>query len=377
MNDQEKTVHDKKFLRQDGITPLNNAALCPLNRESALAMSQTLEELQSPHPAARTSWVRKIKMAQQTFAQLVDCSPEEMTFMPNVASSMASIAYAIGLKPGDEIVTTDQEYGSNAFPWHEAAAKTGARIKVAPSNLDWSLDTETVAALIGTKTRVVTVSWVQFQTGVTLDLVKLGGICKHWGALLVVDTTQGVGVTPFSMKLQQVDIISGSMHKWIGGPPGLAYLGINNKIIANLTPLTVGPYSYGDIPSGYCANRELLPDASRFRSGTPSLIPLIGAAAAAQSALELGIPQINQRALSLAYLLVEGLKEHGHRVISPAAMTSPLVSFIPKQGLQKAAERLTQNGIDFALRGGGVRLSPHWFNTEADIKLAIDALKET
>jgi selenocysteine lyase/cysteine desulfurase len=371
-----KDQFNDHFMRQKGVVPLNNAALCPLHKQSAAAMSQTIQELLRPDAKARTSWARKVKKARETFAQLTDCTPAEMTFMPNVATSMAAVASALNLKPGDEIVTTDQEYGSNAFPWHEAAKRTGARILMAPSEVDWSLDTERVGELVGPRTRVVAVSWVQYQTGVTLDLINLGTVCKHWGALLVVDTTQGLGVTPFSMEHQQVDIISGSMHKWIGGPPGAAYLGINKNILPRLNPLMVGPYSYGEIPSGYIANQSLLPDASRFRTGTPSLITLWGAAVAAQNALDLGISFINQRAITLANSLVRGLQDQGHRVLSPPQLTSPIVTFIPKQGAQVASERLANKGITFSLRGGGIRLSPHWFNRDSDIRLAISTLKE-
>jgi selenocysteine lyase/cysteine desulfurase len=360
--------------RRQGLIPLNNAAMSPLNRKAAEAMTRSITELMHPDASSREGWLNDLRSAHATFADLLDCDPHEVTFMPNVACAMSAIANALKLGPDDEIVTVDQEYGSNAYPWHETASRTGASVVLARSRDDGSIDTRCIAALIGQKTRIVAVSWVQFQTGVAVDLHALTAACERYGALLVVDTTQGVGVAPFSMKRSGVDVIAGSMHKWLGGPPGLAYLAIRQDRVGELEPLVVGPYSYGDVACGYDADAKPLPSAARFRSGTPPLIAIAGSAAAARVALDFGIGNVSERALSLAVYLRQSLETHGHRVISPAAMTSPIVTFVPRQGLEAGSRKLASRGVSFALRGGGLRLSPHAFNTRSDIETAVEAL---
>jgi selenocysteine lyase/cysteine desulfurase len=362
------------FPRQEGLIPLNNAALTPLSRNAADVMTRTMAEMMRPDDAMRRRWVEGYEAAHVTFGELLGCEPGEVTFMANVATAMSILAHALGLAPGDEIVTVDQEYGSNAYPWNEAAARAGARVVRAASRDDRSVDTREVARLVGPRTRVVAVSWVQFQTGATLDLHHLSRVCLEHGALLVADATQGVGVAPFSMAQSGVDVVAGSMHKWLGGPPGLAYLAVRQSRIESLRPQVVGPYSYGEVASGYEPKARLLATAARLRSGTPPLIPILGAAAAARAVLDCGVPSISARVLSLAEMLRLALVEQGHRVLSPAAMTSPIVTFVPRQGPQAAAHALAAHGITFALRGGGLRLSPHFFNTSDDVALVAEVL---
>lgn len=362
------------FARAEGTIPLNNAALAPLHARAATAMQNAIATMSRSRPELREEWRLQYRAAHQSIARLLDCTPSEVCFMPNVATAFSSVAQALEFKAGDELVTIDQEYASNAYPWRDAAARAGAKILVASSAADYAIENGAVEALIGPRTRAVAVSWVQFQTGASLDILQLSRVCKKFGALLIVDGTQGVGIAPFSMAQSGADIVAGSLHKWLGGPPGLAYLAIRRDLAETLEPRILGPYSYGESPSGYDPSAKLLGSAARFQTGTPALLSVFGAAAAADAVLEVGVEHLSREALALARLLHQGLLEGGHRVLSPLAMTSPLVSFLPRQGLEQAAQKLAQRGISFALRAGGLRLSPHVFNTRADIEESLRAL---
>lgn len=364
------------FSRAPGVIPLNNAALTPLHARAAGAMHAAIAAMSQPPPQIRATWQLQYQAAHESFARLLACTAEEVTFMPNVASALSAVAQALALAPGDELVTVDQEYASNAYPWRDAAARAGAHVLVAASGPDYALDGEKISELIGPRTRAVVVSWVQFQTGASLDLKQLSTACKAHGALLIVDSTQGVGVTPFSMSESGADIVAGSLHKWLAGPPGLAYLAIRRKLIATLQPRSVGPFSYGESPGSYNPEAQLLGTAARFQSGTPALMPILGAGAAAEAILDAGVESISAQALALAGYLWEGLLERGHQLLSPRAMTSPIVSFRPRQGLERAILQLERHGISFALRAGGLRLSPHAFNTREDIEACWLALQD-
>lgn len=346
------------------VIPLNNAARTPLNKRAAEAMQNFIQQALSPETATLELWQAEYRRSLEIFAALVDCEPNELTFMPNVASAMSSVAYALNLQVGENIVTVDQEYGSNAYPWQEVARQTGASVFRAQSAEDFSLNTESILALITQQTRAVVISWVQFQTGVTLDLAVLGEAAHAVGALLIVDTTQAVGIVPFSLRHSNCDIVAGSLHKWIGGPPGGAYLATKRcSLFKHILP--VGPYSFTVLETTFNPQAQRPSSMTAFNSGTPALIQILGGAAAAKAILDAGIGNLSKQALNLAHRLYQGLAEQGHRLISPEAMTSPIITVHPRQGTASLAARL--KAVTFSLRAGGLRFSPHAFNSEDDI----------
>ncbi|MCX6128675.1 MAG: aminotransferase class V-fold PLP-dependent enzyme [Proteobacteria bacterium] len=364
------------FERRSGIIPLNNAGFAPLNRQAAEAMQSAIQEMTIGANTLRQRIGLDWEQAHTAMAELVGCDADEITFMPNVANAMSSLALALQFKANDEIVTVDQEYASNAYPWHTIAKLRDARVLRAQSRADHTIDTAEIVRLIGPKTRVVAISWVQFQTGSVIDLEFLSLSCKQHDALLIVDGTQGIGVAPFSMRDIGIDAVVGSLHKWICGPIGSAYLAVNRCLLPKLEPQIVGPYSYGEAVGCLDTEASLLTHAGRFRSGTPSLIPIIGAGAAVRALLDCGVAKISQYSLQLAQALYRGLKEQEHQVLSPEVMTTPIVTFIPRQGLEAAKRALDAYGITYALRAGGLRLSPHAFNLESDVAMVLQALHD-
>ncbi len=362
------------FQREDGIIPLNNAGMSPLNSKAAQAMSSLLSEMMRADVNLRNKWIQQYQAAHATFASLVDCAPQDITFMPNVATALSAIAYALDLKAGDEILTVDQEYGSNAYPWHAAAQRAGAHVVKAQSRPDFSLATQAIIELLGPRTRALAISMIQFQSGTRLDLEALSLACRNYGTLLIVDTTQALGIVPFSMQASGAHIIAGSMHKWLCGPPGLAYLAIQPACLESLKPQVVGPYSYGELPLAFDPEATFHSSAARFQSGTPALLPIIGAAAAAASILDAGVEVLSAQAMVLAHQLYQGLQSQGHQLLSTETLNNPIVSFIPRQGLASASQKLAAHGISYALRAGGLRLAPHAFNSSLDIETALKAL---
>jgi selenocysteine lyase/cysteine desulfurase len=295
------------------------------------------------------------------------------------AAALSQVALGLTLQPGDELVLWDQEYPSNAYPWHEAARRSGAVVRLVPSEPDLSLRQERLHAAITPRTRVVAVSWVQYQTGAITDLQPLAQLCRAVGAWLVVDAIQGLGVLPLDMTALGIDAVAGGTHKWLCGPLGHGFLALAPGRAAELRPLLHGAMTYGGPDDKVDPARQALPDARRFEPGSPLLLGAIGGAAAITEILTLGIPRVHAAALQLSDLLLEGLQARGARLLLPnrEGPRSPIVTFVPRgesSQVDKIANGLRDRRVACARRAGGIRLAPHAFNTDEEIARFFAAL---
>ncbi|MCB0359272.1 MAG: aminotransferase class V-fold PLP-dependent enzyme [Bdellovibrionales bacterium] len=362
----------------DKLVHLNNAGLGPLTR-AAVERAAEIAALQAERGSHAIAELLQIcDNARRSFARLVNADPELVCFSQTCAASISQVALGISLRPGDEIVRWDQEYPSNAIPWHRAAELAGATVTVVPSEAGYQLSTERLLHAISTRTRVVTVSWVQFQTGAITDLTALSNRTKEVGAWLVVDAIQGLGVIPFDMEAFGVDAVCGGSHKWLLGPLGLGFLALAPHRLEELKPVLHGAGMYGPPLDVIDLNRPLPKNARRFEPGIPQVLAAGVAAASADTLLSVGIDSIYGIAASRASALRAQLETDGSTVLhnDPVdGITSPITTFFPRCGLEQAERALQREGIAYTPRAGGIRLSPHGFNTEEEIERAAKAIR--
>ncbi|HPH27168.1 MAG TPA: aminotransferase class V-fold PLP-dependent enzyme [Pseudomonadota bacterium] len=356
------------FALRDGELLLNSAGVAPMSLRAQHAINRTAAEL-SEGWFSLTPLFARYGEARATFAKLCGAQPSGVAMFHTCAAALSQVALGLPLRSGDEIVTWDQEYPSNGYPWHAAARRADARVLTVPSEPDFSLDMQRLFDAIGPRTRVAAVSWVQFQTGAITDLKALSEHCHRVGAWLVVDAIQGLGVLPFDLTDLGVDIVCGGTHKWLGGPLGHGFLAMQPQRASDLAPLLHGAMTYGTPDDAVDPQRPAWSDARRFEPGSPLLFGAIGGAAAIEQILTLGPTQLGQAALLLADRLIAGLRERGANVLLPRNQTqrSPIVTFVPRGDVSALAHHLNAHKVAFARRAGGIRLAPHALNTQAEL----------
>ncbi len=239
------------------------------------------------------------------------------------------------------------------------------------------------------KTKVIAVSWVQFQTGAVIDLKILGDFCQRREIYFVVDAIQGVGLFDMDFTGWGIDALCGGSHKWLVSPVGVGYLALGSRILSKLKPIHVGAQSYGTCDDPTSDQCVLKTDASRFEPGAKASIEIMALGASVELILETGVSVIGQEVKRLAQRLRGGLAELGYRVICPHSQSDhaidheqhvgSIVSFTssdlsPQRDNAGIYKVLRDNGISAVLRGKGVRLSPHAFNSDHDIDLALKLL---
>lgn len=353
---------------------LNNAGIAPLAPAARQALLD-LTELQCRGTLGIGETIARVEGARAALGRLVGVAPADVALFQTCAVALSQAAFGLPLRAGDEIVIVDQEYPSNAYPWYRAAERVGASVKLVASAPDFTIDPADVLAAIGPRTRVVACSWVQFQTGTTLDLPPLAEAVHRQGGYLVVDAIQGLGALPFDLLAAGADLVCGGSQKWLLGPLGLGFLAARPGLAADMTPIAYGAMTYGTPDDAPDPTRPMRATARRFEPGAPPALAGPATGASVQTLLDIGIDRVERENRALSDRLFEGLARRDYRV-HPRSTRSAIVTFIPRQDPAELATSLRDQGATVAVRAGGLRVSPHVHNGPQHIDRFLNLLAE-
>lgn len=313
------------------------------------------------------------------FARLIGAEPEEVALVENTSMGLNIAANTLQYPRGSKIVTTDLEYPSVVYPW----LRKSLSVKVEyVKNVGGKILLEDVERAVDDKTVVVAVSHVEYANGFRNDLRALSEIAHEHGAYLVVDAIQSVGALKVDVKRDGVDFLATACYKWLLSPSGCGYLYVRKALIEEFEPPLVGWASvkqeiFDTVNFWDIWHLDLPSTASRFEVGSPSFISYIGAAEAMKMLLEFGIENIEKRIMALTDRLIEAVKALGLELQTPEERQnrSGIVNFkIDKPA--EVVQRLRQNGIVVSARANGIRVSPHFYNTEEEIDKLIKEVKK-
>jgi cysteine desulfurase/selenocysteine lyase len=358
---------------------MNSAGISPMPRSAEASITEMLRKLQQEIHFDHVGVFQIADHCRSNLAKLINCSHERVALTANCASAISMVAFGIQFKKGEKILFWDQEYPSNAFPWVEAARRSNAEVEVLKSHENLDLDHQKLIEKIKPGVRVVALSWVQFQSGVTSPLKEISAACRKVGAWLVVDVIQGLGVVPFDFKESGVHAACGGSHKWLSGPLGSGFLALSDELFENIDPILVGANTFNAIGNPFEIAAAWHPDARRFEPGAPAVLNLAGWSSSIELYLKTGIDRIHKKALSLSLSICEGVSEKGFHVLGTSDLNkrqSPIVTFRAKNDSlrDKTYAALKSLKVAYSPRGGGIRLSPHAFNTNEEVSRILEIL---
>ena len=325
-----------------------------------------------------TAWEDSLPIDQEgreLAAQLVNSRPERIAWIQNTSDGVSKIANGIDWRPGDNVIVPDREFPSNYFAWKNLANQ-GVELRHIESQ-DGKTLPENLAKIIDQDTKVVALSQVQYYNGFKCDIESIGAICRAHNALLIVDGTQSTGAIGLDVTKCQVDALLVSAHKWMMGPLGIGFMALSDRAMERVSVTNIGWLSFSD-PFDFAQEKELLPNANRFEPGTENSIGIFGLVARLKSIMEIGPDLIEQRIVNLTDQLCAGLEAKGYQVTSHRGdeEKSGIVTFKhPKIDGVTLMERLAQNNVAVSLRAGGIRVSPHYYNSEEEIDLILSTLE--
>jgi selenocysteine lyase/cysteine desulfurase len=356
---------------------LNNAGTAPLTKAANAQVYRISRKFLEHGAHAIPELIAENDKCREVFGKLVGTIGARVAFTPNLATGISLTAWGLPLKKGDGILTVDQEYPSNACVWIDVARKKELKLHTFASEADTSINWDGFIEAIQPGVRVVALSWVQYRTGVTAPLEEISAACKRVGAWFVVDAIQGAGVLPFDLQKTGVDIVCCGSHKWLCSFTGHGFMAFKDDLYLQMDPLLQGAMTYSHTDDTIRPGKGPLTQACRFEPGASAHLLTIAAAASAQTLMDAGVDQVAAKAMSLANLLIEELVGNGFTVLGDplAKRKSPIVTFRGKTDSQVLHEALTKRKVSHAHRLQSIRISPHAFNTEDEIREVISIVK--
>ena len=357
---------------------MNHAGVAPLSRRAAEAMATFVDDATINGAVNVDDWVETAEQCRSLAAQLINADASEIAFMKNTTQGILIAANGIDWYQGDNVVTTAVEFPANVYPWWSLKERYGVETRMVPEK-EGRIHIEDVIAAIDDNTRAVTISHVEFASGFRNDIKAIGEICHERDIWFVVDAIQSLGAIEIDVKSSYVDILAADGHKWLLAPEGAAIFYCANDKLERLINTNVGWASVLNPRDFLNYDLTQKPDATRFEEGSYNSVGLYGLKAAIELLLEVGISNIKTHILQITENLIEGLEAKGYRVITPTLNSerAGIVVFESDRHTPEALfEMLNEKNIITAERGSGLRVSPHFYNTESEIKRLLDILPE-
>jgi selenocysteine lyase/cysteine desulfurase len=305
-----------------------------------------------------------------SYARMLGISPSEVAITHHTAEGVNIIAQGYPWKPGDRILTVNVEYPSNVYPWWNLRDR-GVEV-VSVHEIDGRVDMDEFLAAIDERVRVVAISHVEFASGFAFDLARMAQECRERDVFLFVDVAQSIGILPLDLRL--VDAAAWPMWKWMMGPLGVGGFYISNRRLEMIRPSYVGTDGMVSTPDYLEYRFEFRPDASRFEYSTENTLGLLGTAEAVDRLEPLLRPEagdaLARRVFALGDELIPLMESSGFRLYSSKAERerSGIFSFVTPGKPGPFAAQLRQHGVEAAVRGGRLRISPHFYNSVADLQ---------
>lgn len=364
-----------EFPVTESSTYLNHAAVCPLPRRVRQAMCGLIDDVHCFGVEHWERWLEACETVRFAAARLLNAKLGEMAFTKNTSEAISFFANGLDWNPGDEVVSVEGEFPANYYPW-KAQERKGVRL-VLVTQAQGRVELESIVNALTPRTRVVAISFVQFLSGHRTDLQQLGEVCAERDILLFVDAIQGLGAFPIDVKQAKVSALAADGHKWLLGPEGSGLFFLRQELLDRIRPSTVGWMSVRDWKDFSTRDLVWCEDARRFEYGTPNTAGIYGLGAALDLLGEVGIDTVSERILALTERLRRALLMQGHQVYGPTRRDecSGIVSFTPRaHSAEEVTRFLHSQRVMVAVRGGKVRVSPHFYNTEREIDRLLELL---
>ncbi len=346
---------------------LDHAGIAPIPLRVRKAVDAFLRDSTERGAFSYGMWLGTIEQVRARSAKLIGVEPGEIAFVKNTSHGLSIVAEGLSWKAGDNMVVYEREFPANLFPWLSLRRK-GVDVRMLPSR-DGAVSFDYIEELIDSRTRLMAISSVQFQNGYRIDLQRLGKLCASKKVYLCVDAIQSLGAFPLDVKQYGIDFLAADGHKWLLSPEGIGVFYCRRELAEQLNPPLIGWKSVVHEHDFDHPSFHLKTNAQRFEEGSLNVMGIIALGASLELLFEVGMDNIAERILSLGEVAINEVARRGHSLKSPReqGVRGGIISFAGDFDPRSAAEKLKERGIMVNVRGGAVRISPHFYNTEEEV----------
>ncbi len=313
-------------------------------------------------------WFDDANRLRGKIGRLIGCGADDIAFVANASSALSLLLAGLEWHAGDRILTLEHEFPNNLY-----APSSLERFGVELKTCTW----ESLSESVDSRTRLVVVSSVNYNTGFAPDLAEIAGSLRARGVLLYIDGTQSVGALGFDTKRIQPDMLAVHGYKWMLSPNGAAFAYVHPGLRDSLQPTVVGWRSHRDwrnVENLHHGVPHLPAGAEKYEGGSVAVALLCAMEASVDLMLEIGPEAIENRVMALANRTREILRESGASV--PNGASQIVAARFENPDVSELARALSQQRILVAARRGHLRVSPHFYNNEQDLETLGRALRK-
>ena len=365
----------QEFPLNDNIVYLNHAACSPWPRRTAEAVQRFAQENLTQGTKNYPQWkLQEIQLREQLQRLLNAPTVDDIALLKNTSEALSVVAYGLTWQAGDNVIITDQEFPSNRIVW-ESLQNQGVIVHQAP--IANTPDPEAaLLALVNSRTRLISVSSVQYASGLRLDLAKIGAFCHANQILFCIDVIQSLGALQLDVQAIHADFVMADGHKWLLGPEGLAVFYCHPEQREQLQLKQFGWHMVEQLYDFDAKTWQVASSARRFECGSPNMLGIHALSASLSLLAEVGMANIEAQVLDNSRYLLDALAQCADiEILSPLEDNryAGIVTFRHrKRDSTNLFEHLSQQGIVCAERGGGIRFSPHFYTPRAQLKWAVE-----
>ena len=364
-------AREKVFLAHAGVCPIPGRVAQAI---SDYAMHSTLGDQETLAPAFAMEGTRQLA------ADLIGATKEEVALVGPTSLALSYIAGGLGFGKRDNIVVYFDDYPSNVYPWM-ALGELGVEVRFLNVRSLGRINKADVMGQVDEQTRLVALASCHYATGYRIDVDGIGQALRERNILFCLDAIQTVGAFPTSVKY--VDFLAADAHKWMLGPCSAGIMYVRRELQDYLPPLVFGWHNV--ISPDFLAKDEIVlhPNAKRYEVGSANLLGLVGMHASLELIKEIGVENISKELLRKRAWVVPKLQEKGWTVLHadvPEKNQGGMIAFRREGEDMKALHaRLEGENVMASLRADRegneyLRLSPHFYNTDAELQRALDLL---
>jgi len=357
---------------ENGSIYMNHAAISPLPRPVKEALDNCIEERFSGSIENFEKGEEIIDQTRNEIADYINAKPDQITFTGNTSDAISAVANGLKWNSGDEIILNTMEFPANVQPFRQLESQ-GVKLRFIPHR-DHTITADDIRLYITPRTKLVSVSTIQYLSGYRTNLEAIGTLCRERNLLFVVDGIQALGATSINVKDCHIDALATGGHKWLMAPMGIGFLYLSKKMQGKLRPVKTGWLSVESLWELSEYDQPWLPVSSHLETGTPNLIGISGLGASLQLFRSIGLELIKKQILHLSQLIINRLeidKKATIQLFTPrdAHLRMGIVSFSLKVYVnhEEVLTELKEKDITISSRQNYFRVSPHFYNTDQEI----------
>ncbi|MFC4862912.1 aminotransferase class V-fold PLP-dependent enzyme [Pseudomonas sp. MAHUQ-62] len=367
-----------EFAHADGLRYLNHAAVAPWPKRATRAVQSFAEENWRLGARDYPDWLTVERRLRERLVRLLNApTTADLALVKNTSEALSFVAFGLDWAAGDQVVISDQEFPSNRVVW-EALKRYG--VETVQVSLEGADPEGALLAACGPRTRLLSISAVQYASGLRLNLHRLGDECRRHGVLFCVDAIQQLGALPFDVQAIDCAFAMADGHKWMLGPEGLGVFYCRSDLREQLKLHEYGWHML-EHPGDYeRVDWEPSRTARRFECGSPNMLGAMALEASLSLLEEVGMEQVAVAIAERVQWLQDGLANiPGTQLLSPLnpMRRAGILSFrLDGWDNQRLFERLRAEQVVCAQRGGGIRFSPHFYTEPRVIDETLALLRQ-